>query len=175
MLLFVAVMRISTYYLFIMLMQPIHIKLTPSKLLLGLISSVSIACCLILMSLPILLAIKCVIIALIIASSVFFILRDVLLRLPSSWEIIDVDNKGALTLTNKSGQQFQLTPAPNSFIHAGCSVLNFERNGFKFASPSVILLANAEHADELRRLRVWLRWFKHQASNQEGLSADLAA
>ena len=43
-----------------------------------------------------------------------------------------------------------------------------------FALPPVILLPNAEYADELRRLRVWLRWFKH-AENQEDLAADLAA
>jgi hypothetical protein len=170
MLLFVAVMRISTYYLFIMVIQPIHIKLTPSKLLLGLLSGVSIACCLILISLPISVFIRFVIIALIVASSACFILRDALLRLPSSWKILEVNNKGELTLTNKKGQQFQLTPASNSFIHAACSVLIFERNGFKLALPPVILLANAEHADELRRLRVWLRWFK-QAENQVDLAA----
>lgn len=170
-------MRISTYYLFNMLMQPIHIKLTPCKLLLGLISGVSITCCLILVGLPISLAIKCVIIALIIASSVFFILRDVLFRLPNSWQIIDVSNKGELILTNKKSQQFTLTPAPSSFIHAACSVLNFKSNdikrkGFNFVFPPVILFSSKENANELRRLRMWLRWFKHQ----EDLSAsDLAA
>jgi hypothetical protein len=53
-------------------------------------------------------------------------------------------------------------------------VLNFERKGFKLALPPVILLPNAAHADELRRLRVWLRWFK-QEEDQDDLSVDLAA
>ncbi len=156
-----------------MAMQSVHIQLLPSKLLLALLGGVSIVCCFILMSLPILLSLKFVIIALIIASSAFFILRDALLILPNSWKTIDVDNKGTLTLINKSGQQFQLTPAPSSFIHKACSVLNFERKSFKLAPPPVILLPNAENADELRRLRVWLRWFKHE-ENQEDLTPDLA-
>lgn len=157
------------------LLQAIHIKLMPSTLLLGLVGGVSIVCCLILITLPISLYLKLVIIALIIASSAFFILRDVLLLLPNSWKTIDVDRKGELTMINKSGQQFQLTPASNSFIHAGCTILNFKRSGFNFALGPVILLSSLESADELRRLRVWLRWFKHKESNQEDLSAaDLA-
>lgn len=154
------------------MLQAIYIKLFPSKLLLGLLSGVSIVCCLIIISLSISLLIKLAIIALILASSTFFILRDVLLRLPYSWKIIEVDSKGRLTLTNKKGQKFQLIPASSSFIHAGCSVLNFKREGFKLALPSVILLPSAENADALRRLRVWLRWFKHQDGDLS--VADLA-
>jgi hypothetical protein len=156
------------------MLQSIHIKLLPSNLMLGLLGGISIACCAIILALPVSLFPKLVIIALIVASSAFFILRDALLRLPNSWEILEVDNKGELTLSNKSGQKFKLKPAPNSFIHAGCSVLNFERKGFKLALPPVILLPNAAHAVELRRLRVWLRWFK-QEDNQEDFSVDLAA
>ncbi len=155
-----------------MVMQPIHVKLLPSKLLLGLLVGVSIACCFILLSLQLFFFLKLVIIALIIASSAFFIMRDALLRLPNSWQTIDVDNKGALTITNKAGQKFQLKLAPSSFTHESCTILNFERKGFNFSPAPMILLPNAENIDELRRLRVWLRWFKHQ----EDLSAvDLSA
>jgi hypothetical protein len=69
-----------------MVLQPIHIQLLPSKLLLGLLSGVSIACCLIMMSLPIVLILKLVIIALILLSSAYFIARDALLILPNSWK-----------------------------------------------------------------------------------------
>ena len=157
------------------MLQSIHIKLLPSKLMLGLLGGVSIACCAIVLTLPILLYAKFIIIALILVSSAYFIARDALLLLPNSWQTVDVDNKGALTLSNKSGQQFQLTPAPSSFIHAACSVLNFERRGIKLAPPPVILFSNIENADELRRLRAWLRWFKHdKANHQEDLSDDFA-
>ena len=144
------------------LLQPIYIKLMPSSLLLGLLGIVSITCCAILLSLPVLLYIKLVIIALILASSAYFILRDALLLLPWSWQTVEVDNKGELTITDKRNQKFQPTLAASSFIHEACTILNFKRNGFKLVSPAVILFANANNQDELRRLRVWLRWFKHQ-------------
>ena len=156
------------------LLQAIHIKLKPSKLLLGLLLTIAIVACVIIVSLPIVLYLKLVIIALILLTSAYFILRDVLLRLPNSWKTIDVDNKGELTMTNKSGKQFQPTLASSSFIHAACTILNFKGHGFKygsfkFALPAVILFANANNQDELRRLRVWLRWFKHdKTGHQEG-------
>jgi hypothetical protein len=150
------------------LLQAIHIKLMPSTLLLGLVGGVSIASCAILLSLPIPLFIKLAIIALIIASSAFFILRDALLVLSSSWKTIDVDNKGELTMINKSGQQFQLIPASSSFIHAACTILNFKRNGFRLALPPAILFTSIENENELRRLRVWLRWFKHKDVRHQG-------
>lgn len=153
------------------LLQPIYIKLMPSNLLLGLLGIVSIACCAILLSLPIPLYIKLVIIALILASSTYFILRDALLLLPWSWQSVDVNSKGELTITNKHGQQFQPTLAPISFIHAACTILNFKRKGFKLALLPVILVTSAENENELRRLRVWLRWFKHQ---DDLSAADLA-
>ena len=143
-------------------LQPIYIKLMPSKLLLGLLLAISIVACTIIISLPIALFLKLVIIALILASSAYFILRDALLLLPNSWQIVEVDSKGELTISNKNGLKFQPKLAASSFIHAACTIINFKREGFKFVLPAVILLSSAENENELRRLRVWLRWFKHQ-------------
>ena len=84
-------------------LQPIYIKLMPSKLLLGLLLAISIVACVIIISLPIALFLKLVIIALILASSAYFILRDALLLLPNSWQIVEVDSKGELTISNKNG------------------------------------------------------------------------
>jgi tellurite resistance protein TehA-like permease len=159
MLLFVAVIPISTY---IMVMQPIQIKLMPSTLLLGLLLAISMLACAIMASLPMALYFKLVIIALILVSSAYFILRDALLMLPWSWQMVDVNSKGELTISNKRGEQFQPALAANSFIHAACTILNFKRVGFKIALIPVTLFSSAESENELRRLRVWLRWFKHQ-------------
>ena len=146
----------------------IQIKLRPSYLLLGLLSGVSIACCTIILLQPFSLLIKLLIITLMLLSSNYFICRDALLLLSWSWQRLEVNNKGELTITNKRGQQFQPALAPSSFIHAACTILNFKRAGFKLALLPVILMTSAENADELRRLRVWLRWFKHEKT-QEGL------
>ena len=144
------------------LLQAIQIKLMPSKLLLGLLLAISMATCTVIVSLPIALYFKLLIIALILLTSAYFILRDALLMLPWSWQSVGVDSKGELTMTNKRGEQFQPTLAASSFIHAACTILNFKRAGFKLALASVILITSAENENELRRLRAWLRWFKHQ-------------
>lgn len=153
--------------------KAIQIKLTPSYLLLGLLGGVSIACCAIILLQPMVLAIKLLIIALIVLSSAYFMLRDALLLLPWSWQKLEVNNKGELSISNRRGQQFQPALAASTFIHAACSLLNFQRSecklgGFKLALPPVILFEYANNRDELRRLRVWLRWFKHlEVDNQE--------
>lgn len=152
--------------------QSIHIKLKPSNVLLGLVGGVSIVACLILLGLPISLYIKFAVIALIIASSAYFIARDVLLLLPWSWRIAEVDSKGKLVMINNRGQQFQPSLAASSFIHEAFTILNFNRKNFRLTLPPLILFTNNHQKSELRRLRVWLRWFKHdQTHHQDGLSA----
>ena len=163
-------------------LQIIHIQLTPSYLLLGLLSGVSIACCWIVLQQAISMDIKLVIIALIVVSSAYYIVRDALLLLPWSWKMVEVDHKGELTIINQRGQQFQPALAASCFIHEACTILNFKGHGFKYNSFKigllpVILFSSSKNENELRRLRVWLRWFKHgKLHNQEDLSAaDLAA
>ena len=159
------------------LLQAIHIKLMPSKLMLGLLLAISIVACSIIVSLPIALGLlnsfttKLLIITLILLTSAYFIYRDALLMLPWSWQSVAVDSKGELTITNKRGEQFQPALCSNTFIHAACTILNFKRVGFKLALLPAIIMTSAENENELRRLRVWLRWFKHQDSAE----ADLAA
>lgn len=154
------------------LSQAIQIKLARSNLILGLLSGVSIVCCSIIASLTISLMLKLVIIALILLSSAYFIARDALLLLPWSWQMLQVDTKGELTIINKRGQQFQPALAPSTFINAACTILNFKRAGLRFALPPLNLFVNTNNREELRRLRVWLRWFKHQ---QDFSAADLAS
>ena len=144
-------------------LQPIHIKLKHSNLILGLLLGVSIACCFILPALPLSLMIKLATIFLIMISSGYHIWRDALLMLPWSWQILDVNAKGELSITNNRGEVFQPALAINSFIHANLVILNFKRNSFKFAPAPVIVWVSQENEHELRRLRVWLRWFKHSA------------
>jgi hypothetical protein len=144
--------------------------------MLGLLSGISIACCLILFNLPIPLDVTLATIALIIISTLYFIFCDALLMLPWSWQMLDVDTKGKLTITNRRGQQFQPELNANTFIHEKMIILNFKRRRLQLALPPVILFTIAENANELRRLRVWLRWFKRDDANQDDLSdAELEA
>ena len=157
--------------------QAIQINLLPSYLLLGLLSAVSIACSAIILLQPISPLIRLFIIALILLSSAYFICRDALLLLPWSWQRLEVNHKGELTITDKRGQQFRPVLASSTFMHAACTILNFKRNRFKIALPSIILFAHTNNRDDLRRLRIWLRWFKRvELVNQKDLNAaDLVA
>ena len=146
------------------LMQAIALELQPSKLLLGLLSSVSIASCVILAQLPLSIFIKLVLIGLVVISTVYFVLRDVLLRLPNSWKRIEVSSQGGLKLTNHRGESFEATLADSTLMHGFVTILNFKN----WRLPPVIIFTNPANQEELRKLRVWLRWWKHQ----EALSLD---
>lgn len=106
---------------------------------------------------------KLLVIALILLTSAYYILRDVLLMLPWSWQLLGVDSKAKLTLANKRGQQMQPKLADSSFIHTRLVILNFKRDGFRLALPPVILLL--QNSDDARRLKVWLRWARQLAFN----------
>jgi hypothetical protein len=153
--------------------QAIRIHLKPSHLMWVLQSLISIISCWILVVLPIALVIKLVMISLVIASSLYFILRDTLQVLPWSWQVLEVNNKGQLSLINRCGQQFQPALAESTFIHAHLTIINFKRKDICLGLPPVILpatLANKdlESEDQIRRLRVWLRWAKdHHTQYQE--------
>lgn len=149
--------------------QAIHIKFKPSYLILGLLCAISMLCCWILLVLPMATTIKLLAILLVVMSSIYFILRDVLLMLPWSWQRLKLDSKGQLTLINRRGQQFQPALAETTFIHAKLTILNFKRKGNSLGLSPVILLETPATTDEVRRLRVWLRWAKHNTQYQEDL------
>jgi hypothetical protein len=154
------------------LSHTISIKLLPSKLLLGLIVCVSIVSCLIVLYLPILFLIKLIAITMILASGVYYSLRDALLLFPWSWQLVEVDSKGQLTLLNQRGETFMPNLHASSYVHATLCILNFKSNPFNMALPPVILLTRAQNVEQLRRFRVWLRWFRSDEKNYGVLSDE---
>ncbi len=152
--------------------QAIRIQFKPSSLMLGLLSLISIICCWILLALAIAPTIKFAGILLVVASGIYFILRDALQMLPWSWQVLELDTKGQLTLIDRDGEKFQPALAGNTFIHPMLTILNFKRVGAELVLPPVIFLFRQASKDDLRRLRVWLRWAKHDKSlHQEDLLA----
>lgn len=83
-----------------------------------------------------------------------------MLILPFSWRIIEVNSKGELTITNKIGHQFKPILRENCYINEYLTILNFVQPNFSLTKPPIVLL-NIQH-EEMRKLRVWLRWFNHQ-------------
>lgn len=145
--------------------QAIEITLKPSFLLLGLLSSIAIVSAVILATLPIIFLVKVFIIALIVFTSLYYILRDCLLLLPWSWQRIEVNHLGELRLLNQQGQEFRPKIHASSFVHSILIVLNLEgqstKKSFFNYLPSLILFLNATNGEQHRLLRVWLRWWKH--------------
>ena len=140
-------------------LQPIFIKAEPSLLLMGLLLAIAMLSCAIITIMPLNIGLKMALCLLVIGSSGYCILRDALLLLPWSWQLIQVNSHGELTVTNKKDHQFKPKLRANSFIQEYLTILNFSQVGFKDSIPSIVLL-NIKH-DEMRKLRVWLRWFKH--------------
>lgn len=159
--------------------KAIVIQLSPSYLLLGLLAIVATVSAMIILMLSISLTTKYVVFFLIIASTLYFILRDAMLLLPGSWQAIQVDVKGVLTLTNNKQQQFKPQLLASSFTHQYLTILNFKRERFWWALPPVLLLPNfsgvsanqLEAKDALRRLRVWMRLFKHDRNHRDDFTA----
>jgi hypothetical protein len=156
--------------------QAIRIQIKPSQLMWVLQGLISIISCGILIIVPIPIAVKGVMIVLVIASSLYFVLRDSLQMLPWSWQVLELNNKGQLSLINRRAQQFHPTLAESTFIHAQLTIINFQRKGYRLRLPPVILLAALDNKDmanedQVRRLRVWLRWAKqHNAEYQDEIN-----
>ena len=136
-------------------MQAIALELRPSKLLLGLLCAISMASCAILAQLPLSIFIKLALMALVVISTAYFALRDAWLCLPSSWKRIEVSSQGALKLINNRGESVEPTMAASTLIHSFMTILNFKN----WRLPPLILFTNAANQEELRKLRVWLRWY----------------
>ena len=145
--------------------QTIEITLKPSMLLLGLLSTIAIVSALILAMLPIPFWLKLLLMALVVFSTLYYILRDSLLLLPWSWRHLEVNHTGELMLTNQQGQQFMPALCATTLVHPSVIILNTERVVSKFGLlhklPSLMLLSSMSTQEQHRRLRVWLRWWQH--------------
>ncbi len=146
--------------------KPIVIHLYPSLLLLGLLFVVATLSSVILFTLPIGLAFKIAIFALIVLTSAYYIARDAMLILPWSWKSVIVDTKGMLTIINNRNHRFKRHLEISSFVHEQCVILNLQNEGFSFALHSVLLLNNVDNPEALRRLRVWLRLYKNKRAKE---------
>lgn len=150
------------------LIQTIDIAIKPSLLLLGLLSAISILSCLMVITLPIHGLVKMFILGVIVISTSYYTLRDALRLLPWSWQRVEVSAAGQLQLTNNQGKQFIPVLSATSFIHPKIMILNTQPLTYKQylfgALPAVILFAHHDEQQH-RRLRVWLRWWKHRSTS----------
>lgn len=142
----------------------IAIALKPSYLILGWYAMVSIVSVLSLVWLPIVMPVKLVLIACVIIAGLYVIIRDAFLMLPWSWQHVAVDGKGNITLSTREKRKLDVILTSSTLNHAHLVVLNFKRAGRRFGYQRAVYLTpiRVENPDQLRLLRVWLRWHKHK-------------
>lgn len=153
----------------IRLLPAIDVVMKPSILLLSALSIISILSCFGISLLSIPFSIKLFGVVVIICSTLYYILRDALLLLPWSWQRIEVTSVGQLRLTNKQGQQFLPDLAPTSFIHPLLVILNVKhpvRPILLARNLPAVVLFTKPSSQQHRQLRVWLRWWKHDAADK---------
>ncbi|HQN64467.1 MAG TPA: hypothetical protein PLR90_00945 [Methylophilus sp.] len=94
----------------------------------------------------------------------YYVLRDGLRRLPKSWKHLHISAHGELRLTNQAGETFTPVFSGDTWIHPWLIVLNFKHNRdsriWQTGLPPLVLVARTD-IDCYRRLRVWLRWWRH--------------
>ena len=143
--------------------QAIEITLRPSLLLLGLLVGIAILSCVIITILPMSFAIKLLLMATIVFSTLYFVLRDSLLVLPWSWQQVQVSSLGELRLINNQGQQIKPLLLATTFIHPWLVILNTKNTDSdeRFNLSLAPVLVFPSNTQQHRQLRVWLKWWKH--------------
>ncbi len=144
-------------------MPAIDLLLQPSRLMLGILLLIStLACvCVIIVAIPF--GIKLCLLAVVVFSTVYFVLRDVLHTLPWAWQRVEVSSTGKLRLTNQQGLQLQPVLQPSSFIHPWVVILNtkeLNKKWFNLSLPPVIIFPFAKQ--QHRELRTWMKWWQHE-------------
>ncbi len=149
----------------------ITLALQASQLLLGwllLISTLAVVC--VLWSLSLVMALPLCL--LLVAWASRQVRKHALLCLPSSWRGLRVDMYGRMFVQDNRQQWHAVEILPQSVVHPYLMILHFkpsERDGLKhhffkrilislLGENVMVILPGQAEAEDLRRLRVWLRW-----------------
>lgn len=143
-------------------MKPLQVDFKPSKRFIGLFALAAIAVCIVLATTPVAWQIRASLVLLIIACSAHAILYHGLKCLPASIVSIRVDIKNELYILQRNGNELQVKVAANTTVTPYLIVLNVNSvssEGWKrLIRNSIVILPDHVKADDLRRLRVWLKW-----------------
>ncbi len=145
-------------------MPEIHMTLQPSPLLTGMILAMAaVSLLMIALYIPDW-RLKGFLSILLLATTIYHLLRDGLRKLPDAWKTLQITAQGELKLTDMAGRSYTPVLANSTWIHPWLTILSFKKShdqGFwQPGLPPLILLACG--LDDCRKLRVWLRWWRHQ-------------
>lgn len=139
----------------------IELHLQPSYLVLGCYLVVSILSVLGLTYLPATTPVKILASMSVMVLVLYIILRDALLALPWSWQLIRVSATGEVELVTRKQQAYRAVLEPTSVCHPWLVVLHFNQLGRGAGYQSSIYLTpfRVQNSQQLRRLRMWMRWY----------------
>jgi toxin CptA len=100
---------------------------------------------------------KSALLAAVLASMLYYLLRDALLRLPSSCIGLFLGEQGGITLLRRDGRQVPCRILPASVVTPRLTVLNILAEGDCF-KRTLVILPDSLKAELFRQLRVWLKW-----------------
>lgn len=149
--------------------KPIHLDLRPSASLAWTIGLACALCCIVLLLLPIHAGLKVLLMAVIVASSVYFIRRHARLSLMKSIVGLNFNAETGLQLDFNDGTRQEAKVLEHSFVAPYLTVLNMQtlEDG---KCISLILVPDNVEPDSFRQLRVWLRWGREALADTAGLS-----
>jgi len=145
----------------------------PSYCLLSILCIASALSMLVIATMPLFFWLQGLLVAMVVFSSGFYIARDALRLFPWSWVALEIDNQQRFQLTAKSGVQYTTTVLPESLVASYLIVLQLKVER-KILRRSLILLPDSADSEDLRRLRVWLKWASHK-NNEASLEPEDAA
>jgi len=143
-------------------MKPIQLDFKPSMLASALFTLMSLGAFSIVILLAFSWQIKLLLCVLIMASAIYTLLCHSLLLLPWSCVGLKVSIKNQLQLVLKNGDVLDVIAQSNSVVTPYLTVLNSRIKDAGLVHglfhQHLIIFPDAVNADDLRKLRVWLRW-----------------
>jgi len=145
-------------------MNPITVKLLPSRMMLWLFVATAVFISGILVLVPLAFWSRIAILSIIIVNLLYFSCRDALLVFSWSYTSLNINAKDQLQLVRKDGKKLEVNVQENTVVTAYLTVLNCQRQESTFLQRllplHIVIFSDAVNADDFRQLRVWLRWSK---------------
>ena len=146
-------------------MGAIHLNLKPAYVLSAILVGAGTTACLILAFMPITLMLKLVSMVLVVTSTVYHVM-DALQRLPWSIIYLELNSKGELHITQRDESKQPAMILGDSVVLAYLTILNLKMPNKRW-HRHVLITPDRVESDAFRRLRVCLRWGRHEISDAE--------
>lgn len=128
----------------------------PSRYLMLALASAHAAVVAVFLSIPVPQSALILLLSVLVASMVYYIMRDGWLKLDVSWTALRLDGDQAV-LINRAGEEWKADLLRASVVMPHLVVLNFSGGKWR-RSHSVVLLPDSMDAESFRHLRVALKW-----------------